>query len=182
MEQNEIRQEPLYLKISNDWFSKAKGIKKAIFYKFFCLWSSFNALYNLVGNYDTKDNVRIHKLIEELSENDAGSIIRDTKKNCDFFMLQRGPIQDMQKRLFGLDQPDDVKNFNRIKAKYSNPDVSNKKKLKYLVDVLYRVRNNLTHGSKEVSGMDKEVILNAVPILEKLIRVISSRVFEQELK
>lgn len=183
MTEYDIKRDPLYLDISEDWYKRSQCIEEEnIFCKFFFLWCSFNALYNLVGEYETKDNIRIQMLIGKLSEEDSARILGKTQINCDFFMRRPKPITDMKKSLFGQNQPDDVTNFEDLRQKYLNPNVPNLKKIRWIGDILYRVRNNLTHGSKESKGTDKEIILNAVPILEHLVTVIALNVFNLELK
>lgn len=173
-----IKHDPMYFRISQDWFNLARKRNQSIYFKFFAIWCSFNALYNLVGEYDCNDDERIGILLNEFTENDASLIINKTKVYCDYFMLKREPIKDMQKSLFGIKQPDDVIKFDDIKRKYVNPDVPNRKKLRYIASILYRVRNNLTHGSKAIVGTDKDVLNNAVPILEKLVYSIGEKVFQ----
>jgi len=179
-----ISQNSMYKRIFKQWFEYAMHVhENLIFCKFFSLWCSFNSLYNLVGDYETPDNERIEALTKRLNQEDADFIISSTKSHFDFFMLKRqSPIRDMQKDLFRKLQPDDVKNFEPIKQRYLNPHVENLKKIKYIMPILYRVRNNLTHGSKSPGGgMDETVIRNAVPILQSLVQVIAVRVFEMSI-
>lgn len=48
--------------------------------------------------------------------------------------------------------------------------------------IIYRVRNNLTHGSKEMSGDDYEIMENSIPILEVFVKLIYTRVFGEKLE
>ena len=176
--QSNIKFDPLYIKNSKEWFNEAQQMQELIFYKFFCLWCSFNALYNLVkvkGN----DIDKIHYLVKKLSEEDASLIIKKNKKKCDFFFCYKGkPVMDMKKLLYDKKQPDDVENFKSFVDKYKKPDVANLDKILDISNILYRVRNNLTRGSKEFSGRNKEVIFHALPILESLTQVIVEKVFD----
>ena len=74
-----MKPDPLYIKISKEWYQKAKEKNNSNYAKFFFLWCSFNALYNLAGDYNTLDKERIKKLINELKEEDAENFLRKTK-------------------------------------------------------------------------------------------------------
>lgn len=166
----------LYKKISKEWYRKAREIKDSKYAKFFFLWCSFNALYNLAGKYNTKDKERIQELINKLREEDAESFLRKTKQFCDYFLFERLPIKDMKKEFHGKNQPKEVTDFESIKERYN----ANEEKIEIVKDIIiiiYRVRNNLTHGSKEMSGDDNEIIENSIPILEIIVSLVSKRVF-----
>jgi len=177
--QVDIKLDPLYIKNSKEWFDEAQEMKELIFYKFFSLWCSFNALYNLVIiKHMHSDIDKIHCLVKKLSEEDASLILQKNKKECDFFFCYKGgPVIDMKKQLNNIKQPDDVENFKSYVDKYKNSNVENLKKILDISDILYRIRNNLTHGSKEFSGRDKNVIFHALPVLENLTQVIAEKVF-----
>lgn len=173
-----VKFNPLYKKNSKEWFYEAQQMKELIFYKFFCLWCSFNALYNLENKHKEID--KIHCLVKKLSEEDASLILQKNKEECNFFFCYKGkPVMDMKKLLYDKKQPDDVENFKSFVDKYKKPDVANLDKILDISNILYRVRNNLTHGSKEFNGRDKEVIFHALPILESLTRVIAEKVFDE---
>lgn len=165
----------LYKKISKEWYRKARKIKDSKYAKFFFLWCSFNALYNLAGKYNTEDKERIKKLINELREEDAEDFLKKTKQFCDYFLFMRLPIKDMKKEFHRKNQPKEVIDFESIKERYN----TNEEKIEIVKDIMiiiYRVRNNLTHGSKEMSGDDNEIIENSIPILEVIINLVSKRV------
>jgi len=170
-----IKPNPLYIKISKEWYQKAKEKNNSNYAKFFFLWCSFNALYNLTGDYNTEDKERIKELINELKEEDAENFLKKTKQFCDYFLFKRLPIKDMKKEFHGKGQPKEVTDFESIIERYN----TNEKKIEIIKDIMiiiYRVRNNLTHGSKEMSGDDYEIIENSIPILEVIVNLVSKRV------
>ena len=176
-----IKHDPLYIKISKEWYQEAKEINNSNYAKFFFLWCSFNALYNLAGEYNIADKERIQELINELREEDVEDFLRKTKQFCDYFLFERLPIKDMKKEFHGKKQPEEVLEFESVKNKY----MANEKKIEIIKDIMiiiYRVRNNLTHGSKEVSGNDYEVVENSVPILEVIVKLVSKRVFGERFE
>ena len=173
--------DPIYKKISKEWYLKAREIKNSKYAKFFFLWCSFNAIYNLFGKYKTHDIERIMELIDELKEEDAEIFFKEAKQFCNFFVLKRSPIKDMKKELHGKEQPKEVRDFESIIGRYN----ANEKKIEIIKDIMiiiYRVRNNLTHGSKEFSGNDYEVIENSIPILEVIVKLLSKRVFGERFE
>ena len=87
----------------------------------------------------------------------------------------------MKKELHGKKQPKEVLEFESVKNKY----MANEKKIEITKDIMiiiYRVRNNLTHGSKEMSGDDYEIIENSLPILEEMVNLVSKRVSVERLE
>ena len=176
-----IEYDPIYKKISKEWYLKAREIKNSKYAKFFFLWCSFNAIYNLIGKYDTADIKRIKKLIDKLNEEDAEIFFKEAKQFCNFFVLERSPIKDMKKEFHGIRQPSEVVDFESIIERYT----TNEKKIEIIKDIMiiiYRVRNNLTHGSKEFSGNDYEVIENSIPILEVIVNLVYKRVFGERFE
>ena len=170
------KKDPLYLKISENWYEKAKKTNNSKYAKFFFLWCSFNALYNLVGDYGTYDIERINELLNELSEEDVKRFFTKTKQFCDYFLLVRPPIKDMKKEFYGKKQPQEVLEFESIKERYISQE-NWIESIKDIMIIIYRIRNNLTHGSKEMSGDDYEIIENSIPILEVIVKLIYTRVF-----
>ncbi|MBA7497536.1 hypothetical protein ES704_00264 [subsurface metagenome] len=178
---NMIKYDPIYKKISKEWYLKSREIKNSKYAKFFFLWCSFNAIYNLIGKCNTTDKKRIKKLINELKEEDAEIFFKEVKQFCNYFVLRRSPIKDMKKEFHGKEQPKEVTDFESIIERYN----ANKEKIEIIKDIMiiiYRVRNNLTHGSKEFSGNDYEVIENSIPILEVIVNLVYKRVFGERFE
>lgn len=176
-----IKRNPLYIKISKEWYQKTKEKNNSNHAKFFFLWCSFNALYNLAGEYNIADKERIKELINELREEDAENFLRKTKQFCDYFLFERLPVKDMKREFHGKKQPEEVLEFESVKNKY----MANEKKIEITKDIMiiiYRVRNNLTHGSKEMSGDDYEIIDNSIPILEVIVNLVSKRVSRERFE
>jgi hypothetical protein len=120
-------------------------------------------------------------LINKLNEEDAEIFFKEAKQFCNFFVLERSPIKDMKKEFHGIRQPSEVVDFESIIERYT----ANEKKIEIIKDIMiiiYRVRNNLTHGSKEFSGNDYEVIENSIPILEVIVNLVYKRVFGERFK
>lgn len=152
------RDKPTYLQNSERWLERAKGNKATAFSKFFYLWASFNALYNL--EEVEGDMSQIKSLIAKISGEDAQAILNKQKRTIDYFFEQRAPIRDM-KEMSDKETKSWQKKFTRS-ANYKN-------KLKYVALTLYIVRNNLTHGSKMDQGDDLMVIERANCILEEIV-------------
>ena len=152
----------IYSKISKEWFNLSFTLNEPSFYRFFCLWNSFNALYILIGDLYTRDSERQKILIGQLNKDDANKIIESAKN------LIRDPIRDLKGELFKLNQPPDVENFDYTKLTYER-DYTNLEKLEHIVTILYRIRNNLTHGSKKITGMNIEIVNKANLVLKIIV-------------
>jgi len=120
-------------------------------------------------------------LIDKLYEEDAEIFFKEAKQFCNFFVLGRSPIRDMKKEFHGIRQPSEVADFESIIERY-NANEKNIEILKDIMIIIYRIRNNLTHGSKEFSGNDYEVIENSVPILEVIVNLVYKQVFGERFE
>lgn len=148
-----------YLENSKRWLTRAKDNTPTPFSKFFYLWASFNALYNLEGNEG--DMSQIKSLISKIPEESAGEILNKQEDAIDYFFRKRRPIIDMKRM---------SNNETKSWQKKFIDSTSYKNKLTYIALTLYIVRNNLTHGSKMGSGDDLSVVENANCILREIIR------------
>ena len=183
------KNEPIYLDICKNWYQKSLELKDLInskeksniqiFARFFFLWCSFNALYNLAGSYRTSDFERIKACISKLKEEDIEKILKKNKAHCDYFINRRDLIVDMKRNLHGLNSNDYI-NVHQMKKFYWQ-NINKKDLLISLIKIIYKIRNNLTHGSKEIRGDNITIINNAIPIVDYLTMTIANKVFNVDL-
>jgi hypothetical protein len=150
-----------------------------IFAQIFFLWSSFNALYNLAGTSGTREINRMEGLIERLDDEDINKFFKETKNSCDYFIKERDLIKDMKRYLY-KEEPLEKMDIHTIRKNYEENRIT-KENMKNIIRIVYRVRNNLTHGSKEMRGDDILIIKKAIPILKSATRIIAQRVFSVSL-
>ena len=180
---------PIYYEnICPNWYEASKDLvpiqepsksNNLIFAQFFFLWSSFNALYNLVGLFADSEKKRMEDLIDSLDDEDINKFFEETKNSCDYFIKERDLIKDM-KRYLHKEEPLEKMNIHVIRKNYEE-NRNTKVNLKNIIRIIYRVRNNLTHGSKEMRGDDILIIKKAIPILKAATRIIAKRVFSVSL-
>jgi len=180
---------PIYYEnICPNWYEASKDLvviqesnqsDNLIFAQFFFLWSSFNALYNLVGESGTSEINRMEGLIDRLNDEDIDIFFKETKNSCDYFIKERDLIKDMKRYLY-KEEPLEKMDIHVIRKNYEE-NQNTKENMKSIIRIVYRVRNNLTHGSKEMRGDDILIIKKAIPILKSATRIIAKRVFSVSL-
>jgi hypothetical protein len=180
---------PIYYEnICPNWYEASKDLvviqesnqsDNLIFAQFFFLWSSFNALYNLAGPFKIGEINRMEGLIDSLDDEDTNKFFEETKNSCDYFIKERDLIKDM-KRYLHKEEPLEKMDIHVIRKNYEE-NRNTKENLKNIIGIIYRVRNNLTHGSKEMRGDDILIIKKAIPILKSATRIIAKRVFDVSL-
>ena len=183
------RDNPIYYEnICPNWYEASKDLvviqesnqsDNLIFAQFFFLWSSFNALYNLAGPFDISEIKRMEGLIDKLDDEDIDKFFEETKNFCDYFIKERELIKDMRRYLHKV-EPLEKMDIHVIRKNYEE-NRNTKENLKNIIRLIYRVRNNLTHGSKEMRGDDVLIIKKAIPILKSATRIIAKRVFSVSL-
>ena len=177
-----------YQNICPNWYEAFKDLGEIqesnqsdnlIFAQFFFLWSSFNALYNLVGLFGDSEKKRMEGLIDHLYDEDINKFFKETKNSCDYFIKERDLIKDM-KRYLHKEEPLEKMDIHGIRKSYEE-NHNTMENMKNIIRIIYRVRNNLTHGSKEMRGDDILIIKKAIPILKSATRIIAKRVFDVSL-
>ena len=140
--------------------------------KIVLFWNTYNS--NDLDNYIKETQFDYKKLPKKFHK-----FFEETKNSCDYFIKERDLIKDM-KRYLHKEEPLEKMNIHVIRKNYEeNRDT--KENLKNIIKIIYRVRNNLTHGSKEMNGNDVSIIKKAIPILKSTIRIIAKRVFDVSL-
>ena len=179
---------PIYKNICQNWHEASKDLltiqesnqsDNLIFAQFFFFWSSFNALYNLAGPFKISDIERIKGLIDRLDDEDIDKFFDEAKNSCDYFIKERDLIKDM-KRYLHRKEPLEKMDIHAIRKSYEK-NRNTKENMKNITKIIYRVRNNLTHGSKEMRGDDILIIKKAIPILKSATIIIAKRVFSVSL-
>jgi hypothetical protein len=169
-------------------FWEAKASDEEPFAKFFFLFSGFNALYFLWRTNDPdlkniqkacdkchrrdpeykSEERQIKSLLHNLGEAVAVRILVTKKEAVAFF--QARIIQRMDKRSEKTpDEGDPSEGERRVKI-LSDPKAPNLKKLEALGGILYQIRCNLVHGSKEGSERDERIIENANELLSEILK------------
>ena len=183
------KDDPIYYEnICPNWYESSKDLvaiqesnqsDNLIFAQFFFLWSSFNALYNLAGASGTREINRMEGLIDRLDDEDINKFFKETKNSCDYFTKERDLIKDMKRYLYKV-EPLEIMDIHAIRKNYEE-NRNTKENMKNIIRIVYRVRNNLTHRSKEMRGDDILIIKKAIPILKSATRIIAQRVFSVSL-
>lgn len=148
------------LPIAERWLQKGKDTRD-IFSKFFFFFAGFNAIYFLwkqieIPNRKGQEN-HIENLLSHFDKEKAQEILNTVGESVEYF-TERRSIQQMERRTSdNLCAGNDTKGieYKKILQKNNNPA---KKRIIALGKILYLVRCNLVHGSKEHSGDDKEII------------------------
>lgn len=180
---------PIYYEnICSNWYEASKDLvviqesnqsDNLIFAQFFFLWSSFNALYNLAGLFDDSEKKRMEGLIDHLYDEDINKFFEETENFCDYFIKERDLIKDMRRYLHKV-EPLEIMDIHEIRKSYEK-NRNTMENMKNIIRIIYRVRNNLTHGSKEMRRDDILIIKKAIPILKSATRIIAKRIFDVNL-
>lgn len=141
------------------------------FARFFFYFSGFNALFFLWGKVDGEgggDKKKIHNLLKKFDTPMTTQILREVGPSVEFFQ-NRPPIQRMERRnLNRQDAGDEEDGAKALRDLLDNGRPDNQ--LLALGSMLYLVRSNLVHGSKEISGDDKKIIESSVPAIKVILQ------------
>ena len=167
--------------ISKGWYTQSLRGKFPIFARYMYMWCAFNALYNLVDEDDLAsegkpftDIYKIRFIVKKIGELETEKLIVKNLPNIFYFAHERNPIKDMYKWLHNLDQPDELINFTKM---FENDKRSLHRKLGDIAVLLYYIRNNMAHGSKELySNVDLTVTRKAYPILRDIVRALQNSI------
>lgn len=163
------------LDIANRWLKKGQDIED-IFAKFFFYFAGINALYFLWGKIDGLEKdvetrieewKHLQELLKKFKENEATAILDKVSSEVKYFCKRR-PIQKMEKRTIVSQQEGDEW-IGRNSQQKLHAGKSSVEKLVALGDILYIVRSNLIHGSKQDSGDDKNIIAYSIRPLETIL-------------
>ncbi len=170
-----------YINTSKFWLKQSKKAENE-YCRFFFLWAAFNALYNLELDESRWENIRVEKILEKIDEKESKKILLKNKKYSDFLMIEGGPIINMKEELmrnfakYKLDKFKDIyKEYQKNLRNYENSSYPYKNKIKDIFFTIYKVRNNLTHGSKAGVERDKKLVDNSNPIIESTVRFLINK-------
>jgi hypothetical protein len=156
------------LKIAKRWLQRGNKVKD-IFSKFFFYFAGFNAIYFLWGKIDKlnqhKEISHIINLLEKIDEAEAQVILNKVKISIKYF-CRRNPIQEMRKRTCESPYEGDKTKGDKCREILQNNKRTASERVIALGEILYLVRCNLVHGSKEISGDDKEIIKKSIDPLK----------------
>lgn len=167
------------VKIAQRWQKLGNETKKnetrgGIFAQFFFYFAGFNAIYflwRIIYNLDPyREANHIKELLEKIDETTAQKILSKVKSSVDYF-CQREPIQQMIKRSCKSPYKGDETEGDKMKKILQNKNKTASEKIVALGTILYFVRCNLVHGSKEESGSgdDNEIIKKSIKPLSVLL-------------
>lgn len=155
------------LKIGQRWQERGNCTKKDIFAKFLFYFAGFNAIYFLWRKIDglsqREEANHIKNLLEKIDETKAQKILARVRSSVDYF-CQRIPIQQMIKRSCKSPYEGDETEGSEIKKVLQDKNKNASEKIVVLGKILYFVRCNLVHGSKEESesGDDYKIIKKSI--------------------
>jgi hypothetical protein len=153
------------LKIAQRWQKRGNEIEKDIFAKFFFYFAGFNAIYFLWSIIDdlgqSREANHIKNLLEKIDETKVQKVFDKVKDSIDYFCKRR-PIQQMIKRTCNSPYKGDETKGDELKKVLQDKNKNASEKIVALGIILYFVRCNLVHGSKEESGDDYEIIKKSI--------------------
>lgn len=155
------------LKIAQRWQKRGNEIEEDVFAKFFFYFAGFNAIYFLWSIIDRRsqheEEDHIKNILEKIDETKAKEVFDKVKAGIDYF-CKRPPIQRMKKRTCNSPHEGDKNKGVEQKKVIQDTNKNVSEKIIALGKILYYVRCNLVHGSKEISGSgdDFEIIKNSI--------------------
>lgn len=184
------RATPYQINVAEDWLKLGARENLESAFAFIAYYSAFNAIYWLsssivaatAGDWKgarskhpgelnlPEEGERISGLIDRMGPAVAQTLLSDpgVQQTVHFLSVEREGVRDMRwrecdedgDRVYGSDQRDTLKNTTAAPLQ----------KVKALAAILYVVRCNLVHGSKQVSGTgpDDELLRGAIPGLRQL--------------
>jgi hypothetical protein len=128
-------------------------------------WMAFNALYKVVQRPGQREDQAVGGVIELFFEKDAAQRCLD---------LVKGPIDDLVRLPPGDDRrgphDPDYRGKTTALANVIGSSTDPIERLSCVMKVVYQVRCNLLHGSKDPAVMrDQELIAYCTPILEVVV-------------
>lgn len=160
------------LNIANRWLERGDGAKD-IFAKFFFYFAGFNAMYflwrKIDGLSETNEGKHIENLLRRFSENKAQEILSRIKTSVTYFE-ERRPIQRMDRRTIHSQYNGEETQGLGLKKRLRDNKLPASERLVAMGQILYLVRCNLVHGSKEDAGDDLEVIQACIEPLKVLLK------------
>ncbi|MGP8057832.1 MAG: hypothetical protein ACLP9K_09565 [Nitrososphaerales archaeon] len=149
--------------IAGRWQKRANETPD-VFSKFIFYFIGFNALYHLWGELEglpgQPELNRLLNLAGRFDETEDTDILLRCKESAEFF--ERRTVSDMRQRNVSSARAGSIRKAEENRSILANHAESSQVRLKALARILYQVRNNLAHGSKETSGDDEEIVRQAI--------------------
>lgn len=142
------------------------------FARFFFYFTAFNSLFHYWGVTDHVTNsqggpggdvLKIYHLISEFTMDQTKAILKQSEASVTYF-IGRGPIRRLDKISLS-DQVREGADYLRI----LQSSTTSMESLESLAQILYLVRSNLVHGSKEDVGDDAQLIRNSNVPLKSIV-------------
>lgn len=158
--------------IAERWLKKGNKTED-IYSKFFFYFAGFNAIYfqwKIINKIDGSQQEIIINLLEQFENSKAKEILDEVKKEVEYF-CRRKPVQKMNRRiddkLLDGDSNEGIRYLEILKD-VNQPALE---RVISLGQILYLIRSNLVHGSKEESesGDDFEIIKSSIAPLKVLL-------------
>lgn len=159
-------------KIAERWLKKGDKTED-IYSKFFFYFAGFNAIYfqwGIINKIDGSQQEKIQNLLEQFGNSKTKEILDEVKKEVEYF-CQRKPVQKMNRRIGDkllVGNSDEGIKYQKL---LKDVNQSALERVISLGQILYLVRSNLIHGSKEESesGDDFEIIKSSIKPLKVLL-------------
>lgn len=169
-------------RIAKSWLDKGTGISDP-YAQFFFYFAGFNAIYFLWGKIDKKpdqpETAHIENLLKKFDDAKAKKILDEVKTSIDYF-CKRNPIRQMKTRT-NTDLIGDNSKGDKWQRVLKDEKLSASERLVALGYILYLVRSNLVHGSKEKSesGDDSEIIEYSLKPLKAFLKEAIAWTYDQ---
>jgi hypothetical protein len=168
------------LKIAERWLERGGKSRITLEYEdgdpfspFFFYFSGFNALYflwRIADNLPSRPEVNhVEHLVRKFGTETAARLLTVNVRALVFFRDRPEPIQSMGRQVNGSwthRDATDGANYQAILKDHRSLAVD---QLAALGKIMYLIRCNLVHGSKQDRGDDRYVVWNAVSCLESLL-------------
>jgi len=158
------------LQVAEKWIDQASKLQPGSpHFEFVAYFAALNALYWLWafadGSEGGKELDQLFKLIGKLDRRAAEAILedRDVKHSIAYF-CERQPIRDMRHRRKGA-AGDDGRGLGFKGLLCTGRPLE---RLQGLAGVLYLVRCNLVHGSKDFDGLDRTLLERSISPVRRI--------------
>ena len=140
------------MQIAKDWIDKGDS-EQHCFDQFICYWISFNCFYSTLTRIE--------------SDKEA---IKKIREGGEYSVYYTSDFKEKYSK-----ELNNLRNIGSLLKGYSKseykPKISSKFKFEEVIELLYKIRNNLFHGNKSIQReRDVKVIENAVPVLKIIVK------------
>src|SRR5579872_626049 len=158
------------LRVAKHWLDESDRQQNSPCMEFLARFAALNALYWYWAKLDGirgSDREQFVSLAGKVDGQDASSIVGDSgvAESIRYFS-SRQPIRRMDRRTLPNLSGDSAEGTKYVRALLTSKD--DRERVKALASLIYLVRCNLVHGSKELLGPDLEIVGQTLPFLRRL--------------